>query len=93
MNYLPAALPRIPALSLTSLILLTSQVKDIKECILRVQTLYLKQLAAEDNHVQDVAKIPGVSTIEFGKNRKEVERVIETLWSQERTADPYSHGF
>lgn len=58
---------------------------NIKECLLEVQTLYMKQLAAKENHVKEVAKIPGATTIEFEKNRKEVERVIEALWSRERT--------
>lgn len=67
-----------------------SMVLNIKECLLEVQQLYLKQLAAEENHVTEVAKMPGVPTIEFEKNRKEVERVIEGLWSPERTPD--HHG-
>ena len=54
---------------------------NIKECLLEVQTLYMKELAAEENHVKEGAKIPGATTIEFEKNRKEVERVIEALWS------------
>lgn len=65
---------------------------NIKECLLEVQQLYLKQLAAEENHVIEVVKIPGTPTIKFKKNRKEVERVIEGLWSLERTPDHYADG-
>lgn len=67
-----------------------SMALNIKECLLEVQQLYLKQLAAEENHVTEVAK--GTPTIEFEKNRKEVERVIEGLWSPERTPDHHGDG-
>ena len=69
-----------------------SMALNIKECLLEVQQLYFKQLAAEENHVTEVAKIPGARTIEFEKNRKEVERVVEALWSQERTLDHHGDG-
>ena len=65
---------------------------NIKECILGVQELYLKQLATEENHVKGIAKISGASTIEFEKSRKEVEKVIEELWSPEHTADHHDDG-
>lgn len=58
---------------------------NIKECLLEVQQVYLNQLAAEENHVIGVAEIPGAHTIDFEKNRKEAERVIERLWSSERS--------
>ena len=69
-----------------------SMALNIKECLLEVQQLYFKQLAAEENHVTEVAKIPGARTIEFEKNRKEVQRVVEALWSQERTLDHHGDG-
>jgi hypothetical protein len=69
-----------------------SMALNIKECLLEVQQLYLKQLAAEENHMTEVAKIPGALTIEFDKNRKEVERVIKGLWSPERTPDHDGDG-
>ena len=56
--------------------------------MLEVYALHVRQLAAEENHVK-VDKTQGTSTVEFEKNRKEVERVIEVLWSQER---PFDHG-
>jgi len=52
---------------------------NIKECLLKVQQLYLKQLAVKENHVKKVAKILCALTIEFEKNQKEVKRVIEGL--------------
>ena len=52
---------------------------NIKECVLEVQALYLKQLAAEENHVKMVAKIPDSETIELDENKKEVEKVIKVL--------------
>ena len=58
---------------------------NIKECLLEVQQVYLNQLAAENNHMTEVAEIPGVQAIDFEKNRREVERVIEKLWSSERS--------
>jgi len=51
----------------------------------------MKQLAAEENHVKEVAKIPGATTIEFKKNREELERVIEG-WSLSRTSDHHGDG-
>ena len=39
--------------------------------------------------MKEVAKIPDTPTVEFEKNKKDVERVIEALWSQERILD---HG-
>ena len=61
---------------------------NIKELVLEVYALNVRQLAAEENHVK-VDKTQGTSTVEFEKNRGEVERVIEALWSQER---PFDHG-
>ena len=58
---------------------------NIKECLLEVQQVYLNQLAAEENHVTGVAEIPGAHTIDFEKNQKEAERVVERLWSSERS--------
>ena len=60
---------------------------NIRECVLEVQALHLIQLAAELNHVKEVEMIPGTPTFEFEKDRKEVERVIEVLRSQERSSD------
>ena len=58
---------------------------NIKECLLEVQQVYLNQLATEENHVTEVAEIPGVQAIDFEKNRREAERVVERLWSSERS--------
>lgn len=66
---------------------------NVKECVLEVYALYVQQLAAEENHMKGVAKILGTPTVEFEKNRKEVERVIEALWSQERTLNHSSDAF
>ena len=62
-----------------------SMAVNIKESLLEVQQIYLSQLAAEDNHVTEVAEIPGVHAIDFEKNRREAERVVERLWSSERS--------
>lgn len=61
-----------------------SMAVNIKECLLEVQLVYLNQLAAEENHVTEVAEIPGAHAIDFEKNRQEIERVVERLWSSER---------
>ena len=58
---------------------------NIHESILEVQQSYLKQLAADENHALEFAKSSGAPTMEFEKNRRKVERVIEGLWSSERT--------
>jgi len=62
---------------------------NIKECLLEVQQVYLNQLAAEENHVTRVAEIPGAYTIDFEKNRKEAERVVERLWCSERSLNDH----
>ena len=67
-----------------------SMAVNIKECLLEVQQVYLNQLAAEENHVTGVAEIPSAHTIDFGENRKEAERVVERLWSSERSLN--DHG-
>jgi hypothetical protein len=64
---------------------------NIKECLLEVQQVYLNQLAAEENHETGVADIPGAPTIDFEKNRKEAERVIERLWSSERSLNDHKN--
>ena len=52
---------------------------NIKECLLEVQQVYLTQLAAEGNHMTEIARTPGIYPIDFEKNRKEAERVVERL--------------
>lgn len=66
-----------------------SMAVNIKECLLEVQQVYMNQLAAEENHVTGVAEIPGAVTIDFEKNRKEAERVVEKLWSSERSLNDH----
>ena len=62
----------------------------MKECLLEVQRVYLNQLTAEENHVTGVAEILGVQTIDLKKNhRREAERVIDKLWSSERSLNPH----
>lgn len=67
-----------------------SKAVNIKECLLEVQQVYLNQLAAEENHVTGVGEVPGAHTIDFEKSRKEAERVVERLWSSERSLN--DHG-
>ena len=52
---------------------------DIKECVLAVQMICLKDLAIEENHVKDFARILRVSKMDLEKSHKEVERVIMAL--------------
>lgn len=70
-----------------------SMALDIKKCVLDVQKLCLKDLAAEENHVKDLARIPGATTIDLEKNHKEVERVITALRCRERETDSHSNDF
>ena len=65
---------------------------DIKECVLEVKQLYSKQLAAEENQMKDVTKIPGALIIEFEKSQKEVEGFIEGLRSLGRTPVHHRDG-
>ncbi|MCJ1456818.1 hypothetical protein MMC28_007183 [Mycoblastus sanguinarius] len=62
-----------------------SMAVSIKESLMEVQQVYLNQLAAEENHVTRIAGIPGVHAIDFEKNRREAEKVVERLWSSERS--------
>lgn len=62
-----------------------SMAVNIKGCLLEVQKVYLNRLAAEDNNVTGVAEIPGAHAIDFEKNRREAESVVERLWSSERS--------
>ena len=57
--------------------------------MLDVQALYLKQLAAEENHVKGLAKIPGSEAIDLEENKKEVEKVLQELqyWERSRPRD------
>ena len=64
-----------------------SMALDIKKCVLDVQKLCLKDLAVEENHVKDLARILGATTIDLEKNHKEVERVIMALRCRERRTD------
>ena len=66
---------------------------DIKKCVLDVQKLCLKDLAVEENHVKDLARIRGATTIDLEKNHKEVERVITALDCRERETDSHSNDF
>lgn len=59
---------------------------DIKECVLQVQKLYLRDLAAEENHVKGFTSIHDVKTIDLEKSHKEVDRVINALHLRERKA-------
>ena len=58
---------------------------SIKESLMEVQQVYLNQLAAEENHVTGIAGIPGAHAIDFEKNRREAGKVVERLWSSERS--------
>ncbi len=70
-----------------------SKALDIKQCVLEVQKLCLKDLAVEENHVKGFARIPGLSTVDLEKSYKEVERVFTALYSREQGPDPRSDGF
>ena len=66
---------------------------DIKECVLQVQKLCLRDLAAEENHVNDLVRIAGEPMIDLDKNHKEVERVINALRHREQRSDDHSDAF
>ena len=66
---------------------------DIKKCVLNVQKLYLKDLAVEENHIKDLARIPNTIIIDLKKNHKEIERVITALRYRERETNSHSNNF
>ena len=70
-----------------------SMALDIKKCVLDVQKLCLEDLAVEENHIKDLARIPGATIIDLEKNHKEVERVITALRCRERETDSHSNDF
>lgn len=70
-----------------------SKALDIKNCVLEVQKLCLKDLAVEENHVKEFARIPGASRIDLEKSHKEVERVITELHRRQQGPGPRSDGF
>jgi len=57
---------------------------DIKECVLQVQKLCVRDLAVEENYVKGFIRIPDANTIDLEKNHKDVDRVINALHSRER---------
>lgn len=63
-----------------------STARDIKECVLQVQKLCLRDLAVEENHVKGFTQIHNANTIDLEKSHKEVERVINALHLRERKA-------
>lgn len=66
---------------------------DIKNCVLQVQKLCLRDLAAEENHVKNFARIADVPMIDLDENQKEVERVINAVRHREQRSDNHSDGF
>ena len=66
---------------------------DIKQDVLDVQKLCLKDLVAEENHVRRIARIPGATTIDLEMSHREVERVINVLRFRQRRSDNHSDGF
>ena len=70
-----------------------SKALDTKQCVLEAQKLCLKDLAAEENHVKEFARIPGASTVDLEKSHKEVERVITVLHRRQQGPGPRSDGF
>jgi hypothetical protein len=52
---------------------------NIKECVLNVQAIYLKQLVVEENHVKEFAKISDSEIIDLKKNKKEIEKFLQEL--------------
>jgi len=56
-----------------------SMALSVQQCAKDVQQLCLKDLAVEENHLKELARIPGATTIDLEKSRKEVERVVRVL--------------
>ena len=56
---------------------------DIKECVLQVQKLCLRDLALEENHVKGFTRVQDANTIVLEKSHKEVDRVINALHLRE----------
>ena len=52
---------------------------DIKECVLDVQAMFLKQLAFEENDFKGLTEAPGLIATDLEKRKKEVEEAIQKL--------------
>ena len=61
-------------------------VSDIKEYVLQVQKLCLRDLAVEENYIKDFIRMPNTIEIDLQKSYKEVDRVINALHFRERKA-------
>jgi hypothetical protein len=60
---------------------------DIKECVLYVQKLCLRDLAIKENHLKSFARLPHGVTIDLEKSHKEVDRIVKALHYRERGCD------
>ena len=52
---------------------------NIKECMLEIQSVMLEKLAAEENHLKDLAEVPGLVFLNFDERVKEVEEALTML--------------
>ena len=60
---------------------------DIKDCVLQVQRLCLRDLAVKENHIKGFAGLPDAITTDLEKSYKEVDRVVSALHCRERRSD------
>ena len=48
-------------------------VLDVKECVLQVQNLCLRDFAVDENHLKGFAQLPDAITADLEKSHQEVE--------------------
>jgi len=56
-----------------------SKVLDIKECMLKMQRMVLEKLAAEENHLKELAETSNRPIANFDDRVREIEEVILSM--------------
>ncbi len=56
-----------------------SKALDMKECMLKVQRMILRKLAAEENHLKKLAEISNRSIANFDDRVREIEEMIRSM--------------
>jgi len=52
---------------------------DVKECMLEIQSVILRKLAADENHLKGLVEVPGKVVVNFDERVKEVAEALTML--------------
>ncbi|KAF4624712.1 hypothetical protein G7Y89_g13457 [Cudoniella acicularis] len=55
------------------------QTLDVKECMLKIKSLILGKLAADENHLKSLVEVPGKVVVNFDERVKEVAEALTML--------------